>query len=115
MAINMLLGKGKQASQEVGAINQMTTTAQQNTKVPGYAKGTSYHKGGLAIVGEKGPELVNLPRGSQVFTNDESRQMMGGETNYYITIPAKDIKEFNDIVKIAENQKRIGRMGEVRE
>jgi hypothetical protein len=34
--------------------------------VPRYASGTSYHPGGLAIVGERGPELLNLPRGSQV-------------------------------------------------
>lgn len=34
--------------------------------IPGYAKGTSNHPGGLAIVGERGPELLNLPKGSQV-------------------------------------------------
>jgi tape measure domain-containing protein len=37
--------------------------------VPGYASGTSFHPGGMAIVGEKGPELLNLPRGSQVIPN----------------------------------------------
>jgi CRISPR/Cas system CSM-associated protein Csm2 small subunit len=35
-------------------------------RIPGYANGTNYHPGGLAIVGERGPELLNLPRGSQV-------------------------------------------------
>jgi hypothetical protein len=35
--------------------------------------------GGLAMVGESGPELVNLPRGSQVFSNSQSKNMMGGE------------------------------------
>ncbi|KQQ70923.1 hypothetical protein ASF70_18945 [Rhizobium sp. Leaf321] len=34
--------------------------------VPGFAKGTNFAPGGLAVVGEKGPELVNLPRGAQV-------------------------------------------------
>jgi len=34
--------------------------------VPQYAAGTDYHRGGLAIVGERGPELLNLPRGTQV-------------------------------------------------
>jgi hypothetical protein len=113
MAINTLLGKGKQAAQEVDSIQQITSTVKQNTSIPGYANGTDYHKGGLAIVGEKGPELVNLPRGSQVYTNEETKDMLGGTTNYYITIPASDIKEFNDIIRIAENQKRISRMGEV--
>lgn len=34
-----------------------------------FAEGTSYAPGGLALVGERGPEIVNLPRGSQVFPN----------------------------------------------
>lgn len=32
--------------------------------------------GGLTVVGEKGIELVNLPRGSRVFDNTESRQIL---------------------------------------
>jgi len=35
-------------------------------KPPGFALGTSFAPGGLAMVGERGPEMVNLPRGSQV-------------------------------------------------
>lgn len=38
--------------------------------LPFLAKGTDNHRGGLAVVGEKGPELVNLPRGSQVIPNN---------------------------------------------
>jgi tape measure domain-containing protein len=34
--------------------------------IPGFAAGTDSAPGGLAMVGEQGPELVNLPRGSQV-------------------------------------------------
>jgi phage-related protein len=37
--------------------------------IPGFAKGTSFAPGGMALVGERGPELVNLPRGSQVIPN----------------------------------------------
>ena len=37
--------------------------------VPGFANGTNFAPGGLSIVGERGPELVNLPRGSQVIPN----------------------------------------------
>lgn len=39
------------------------------TGIPQFAGGTNYAPGGLALVGEKGPELVNLPRGSQVIPN----------------------------------------------
>lgn len=34
--------------------------------VPGFAGGTEFAPGGMALVGENGPELVNLPRGSRV-------------------------------------------------
>lgn len=43
-----------------------------------YAKGTKFHPGGMAWVGEAGPELVDLPRGSKVYTANESKQMSGG-------------------------------------
>jgi len=34
-----------------------------------FARGTNYAPGGAAIVGEEGPELVHLPRGSKVIPN----------------------------------------------
>lgn len=43
-----------------------------------FAGGTSYAPGGLAVVGEQGPELVDLPQGSQVFNNNKSRAMVSG-------------------------------------
>lgn len=37
--------------------------------IPAFANGTNFAPGGMALVGERGPELVNLPRGSQVIPN----------------------------------------------
>ena len=37
---------------------------------------------GLAIVGEKGPELVTLPRGAQVHSNSASKAMASSVTNH---------------------------------
>jgi phage-related minor tail protein len=42
------------------------------------ATGTDYWRGGLTWVGEQGPELINLPRGAQVFPHGESMAMAGG-------------------------------------
>uniref|UniRef100_A0A6M3J714 Putative tail protein n=1 Tax=viral metagenome TaxID=1070528 RepID=A0A6M3J714_9ZZZZ len=44
--------------------------------IPGFASGVSNFSGGPAIVGERGPELVNLPRGSSVTPNSA----LGGST-----------------------------------
>jgi len=43
--------------------------------IPSYATGTSNHPGGLAMVGERGPELVNMPSGSSVSTAPATRKM----------------------------------------
>jgi len=37
--------------------------------VRGFASGTPFAPGGLAVVGENGPELMNVPRGSQITPN----------------------------------------------
>ena len=76
---------------------------------PYNAAGTSNWRGGLTWVGENGPELVRLPRGSQVLTAQESRNA-GGNT-FNITISAADVREFNDIIRIAENARIMARMG----
>lgn len=34
--------------------------------LPKFATGTNFAPGGLALVGERGPEIINLPKGSQV-------------------------------------------------
>lgn len=46
-----------------------------------FANGTLSAPGGLALVGERGPELVNLPRGSQVNTAQATRSMLGAAQN----------------------------------
>ncbi len=48
---------------------------------PTYAGGTDYHPGGLAVVGEEGPELVNLPRGTSVTPANQTKRMLGGATS----------------------------------
>lgn len=48
--------------------------------IPAYANGTNFAAGGWSLVGERGPEILNLPRGSSVTPNDK----MGG--NVYVTV-----------------------------
>lgn len=91
-----------------GQVNNVSTR-DAYSRIGSNAKGTSNWRGGLTWVGEEGPEIVDLPRGSRVYPNGVYPQS-GGDT-YYITIPAKDIQEFNDIVRIAKNQRRWGVQG----
>lgn len=54
--------------------------------VPGFATGTAFAPGGLALVGERGPELIDLPRGSRVYDNRETQRMLGSAGATNITI-----------------------------
>lgn len=45
------------------------------------AAGTDFWRGGLTWVGEGGPELVELPRGSAVYSAQESRQIAAAATD----------------------------------
>jgi tape measure domain-containing protein len=44
----------------------------------GFASGTSFAPGGLALVGEAGPELMYVPRGAQIFPAGQTQQMLTG-------------------------------------
>lgn len=48
--------------------------------IPKLARGGTVRTGGMAIVGENGPELVSLPKAATVHSNTQSKQMMSGNT-----------------------------------
>jgi len=48
--------------------------------IPKFAVGTQNFRGGVAMVGERGPELVNLPKGSGVIPNDKLGSITGGQS-----------------------------------
>lgn len=77
--------------------------------LPFFANGTNNAPGGLAVVGERGPEIVNLPRGSQVIPNAKARNMGGGNVYPYFdlrgAVMTQDlIAQMNAIGKQAANE-----------
>lgn len=54
----------------IGAVSSVTSVVGVKLgklpNLPAHATGTAYSQGGLALVGERGPEVVNLPVGSKV-------------------------------------------------
>lgn len=46
--------------------------------VSAFAVGTRNAPGGLSLVGERGPELINIPRGAQVVPAAQTANMLGG-------------------------------------
>ena len=74
-------------------------------KVGHNAYGTNNWGGGLTWVGEQGPELINLPRGSKVYPTNESASMAKGLRPSQITIAKLAdqivVREDADIDRIA--------------
>ena len=89
-------------------ITEATTNAQKNylKTTSNYtsrnASGTDYDQGGKTWVGEEGPEVVELPRGSRIIPNNKTGQIGGTTNNYYITIDAKNVQDFNHVVELAK-------------
>ena len=74
----LLVGAGEAAGIEV--IAQAAKAG-----IDSFAVGTNYAPGGWANVGERGPERVYLPRGSQVLNNHQTTQNTSGHT-FNVTI-----------------------------
>jgi hypothetical protein len=73
--------------------------SKQPPSMPAFAEGVTGFGGGAALVGEKGPELVTMGRGSNVVTNENLERMMGNSGSINInnmTVMANDPREFAD-------------------
>lgn len=79
-------------------------------KIPGYFNGTNNYPGGWGWMNELGPELVKLPKGSQIIPHKESKEMLGGDT-FHVTIDARNIKDFTDVVRVFTGIKQTSRQG----
>lgn len=81
--------------------NKPEETATNN--IPKYALGTNDAKGGLSLVGERGPELVNIPQGSQVVPTEKTKELLsqrntvsGDNINITINSTGADIDDIID-------------------
>ena len=62
--------------------------------IPAFAAGGAY-QGGLALVGEKGPELINFNGGGQVYTAQQTRGMFAGGGNAEVVAELRALRQDN--------------------
>lgn len=74
--LNVLMGKGAQAQNMMNSTNNL-----KNAGSKGYANGTNSAQSGWKLVGEQGPELINLRGGEQVFTAAQTYSLFAGMGN----------------------------------
>ena len=110
--ISQLTGSTNEAKRSMQEMEDTTAKISKNISSATYstnsvgrnAKGTDNWQGGATWVGEEGPELVTLPKGSKITPGDKAGY--SSETNnYYITIDAKNVQDFNRVVELAQQQR----------
>lgn len=70
-----------------GALKGLPGNVEGSIHLPRFASGVKNFQGGLAIVGEQGAEIVNLPRGSDVIPNNKIGSAgAGGQLNIVVNI-----------------------------
>jgi len=82
-------------------------------KMPKFMADGGVSKGGLTVVGEEGPELLNLPAGARVHSNPDSKKMLSSSkqetvinNNFHIKVDVKNSSDA-ELKKMAE---KIGKM-----
>lgn len=108
------------AETAIDALNRVDSNWQLNDSmgyyVDGYnpafnAAGTESWRGGLTWVGEEGPELVSLPRGSRIWSNSESEQIAAGaDTSRIEALLERNVTLLRDIYSGIRDQRTIWRM-----
>lgn len=64
--------------------------------IPGFANGVMNFSGGLAVVGERGPEIVTLPQGANVYPNGTMPAGLSGGGGRQITIQSLIVQAPNN-------------------
>lgn len=72
------------------------------------ASGNDNWRGGMTYINEAGPEAIYLPRGTQIATAQETRELGGDTFNFYID--AKNVQEFIQLVEMAKSARIRSRM-----
>lgn len=97
--LSAVVGLGLQLG-SIGAFGKSVSARINAPAVPGFASGTRFAPGGLAVVGERGPELMNVPRGSQIVPNHKLAGL-GGMQLQVVPSPYFDVRVQENIGQAA--------------
>lgn len=114
-----LTGKSKDLQNIGSSVGQISSQvgmgdiSAASANIPRYANGTSYHPGGAAFITEFSPEQLMLPNGTNMVVMPRGTKVdpnvsvgAGGGDVFNVTIDAKNVQEFNDIVRLAKQARQ---------
>lgn len=99
------IGKITDAVKKIRGVDDGGSAGSSGGSIPAHATGTSYFSGGWTTVGEHGPELMNLPGGAKILSNQESRTVQR-DKNISISIAHMEVRSEADIEAVAEELAR---------
>jgi len=102
----------KAKASAIGGSGQSGAQGSSYKPVRGFASGGNNIAGGMALVGERGPELVNLPTGSDVFNNSKTNRILQDSNRGGVVINGSfelGLEEL--VVRLDQVKKRMDRNG----
>lgn len=87
----------------IAGVAAAQTAAIATQTFPGFQSGVTNFSGGAAIVGERGPEMVTLGRGSNVVTNENTNKIISA-MNRRVADEENNINYITDLTVIIDNE-----------
>lgn len=84
----------------IGAFEQITN------RLPSFASGGVMPRSGLAMVGERGPEIVSLPGGARVYNSGQAQRMIGA-SGVTVNVASLVVREEADVQRVARELKML--------
>lgn len=84
-AFNAIGGFFDSIRNTIGSLANDLGSSLSGSSVPHHASGTDFAPGGLSVVGERGPELVYMPRGATVVPFNATRSFLNGASSSNIS------------------------------
>ena len=114
MLMNMLMAKmlggvmggggGGGSSDAISNINDFVGNALSGIGIPGFASGGTAYPGQTIVVGEKGPEIMEVGHQSQIYSNKDSRRMVGGGSSAPGPIEVRVINQTGQEVQATQSE-----------
>ena len=113
--IAVIMGKSDDLNRTMESVGSSVGNINKGVQKVRYnARGTPFFEGGETWVGEDGPELVQLPTGSRIIPNRQSRNPSGDTYNITVNAKADDIDSIQKLINLAKRERLAMRMGMVR-
>lgn len=93
----------------IGGGKNSSNGGEASRSIPQFASGVQNFRGGLALVGEQGPELVNLPTGASVMPNGPTQRALRGSGSPVVVGGEMRISMRQLVIALRSEEKLMGR------